>query len=118
MTESSKHESSGAAAPPIERRQYPRYPAHVPIELQEDGNLTPLRMETTDLSCGGCYVELVNALTIGTYLNTTLWLDGAAINMRGLVVTRHPDYGNGIMFLDFQGDGKEMLGRYLDAIAP
>ena len=76
----------------------------------------PLRMETTDLSRGGCYVQLVTTLAIGAHIDTTLWIGGAPIRIRGLVVTRHPQFGNGIMFLDFKGDGKELLDRYLDAM--
>jgi hypothetical protein len=34
------------------------------------------------------------------------------------VATRHPQYGNGIMFIDFegQGQGEVVLNRYLDAV--
>lgn len=115
--ESPKQAVSGAATPQIERRRYPRYPAQVQIELQEKGKDVPLRMETTDLSRGGCYVQLVSALQVGTYVNSTLWIDGSPVRVRGRVVTRHPQYGNGIMFLEFQGEGEQQLSRYLDAAA-
>jgi hypothetical protein len=31
-------------------------------------------------------------------------------------VTRHPQFGNGIMFLEFEGGGERLLGRYLEAV--
>ncbi len=73
-------------------------------------------METSDLSRGGCYVQLMMPFPIGTYVNVKLWIDGTAIRVRGRVVTRHPQFGNGMMFLEFQGDGEQLLGSYLDAI--
>ena len=115
--ESPKYEPSGTATPQIERRRYPRYPAQVQIELQEKGKDVALRMETTDLSRGGCYIQLVSALQVGTYVNSTLWIDGSPVRVRGRVVTRHPQFGNGIMFLEFQDQGEQLLSRYLDAAA-
>ncbi len=64
-----------------------------------------MRLETTDLSRGGCYVQLMMPSPVGLRLQATLWLDGYPIVVRGLVVTRHPQFGNGIMFVDFEGQG-------------
>jgi hypothetical protein len=38
------------------------------------------------------------------------------VRMRGRVVTHHPQFGNGIKFLEFEDDGKKVLAQYLDAI--
>ncbi|MGB9234231.1 MAG: PilZ domain-containing protein [Terriglobales bacterium] len=108
--------SADAAVPGAERRRFPRHTAQVQIEVQQEGSDVPLRMETSDLSRGGCYVQLMMPFPIGTYVNVKLWIDGTAIRVRGRVVTRHPQFGNGMMFLEFQGDGEQLLGSYLDAI--
>jgi hypothetical protein len=102
--------------PIAERRQYPRYSTQVQIELRQDGIDVPLRMQTTDLSRGGCYVQLMMTMPIGTYLNITLWLDGYPVHIRGRIVTRHPQFGNGIMFLEFQSNDEQLLTRYLAAL--
>ena len=102
--------------PLLERRQHPRYTIHVPIEVRPDGSDVPLRFETTDLSRGGCYIQLMIPLSVGVRLRATLWLDGAPLVVRGLVVTRHPQFGNGIAFMDFEGQGAQILQHYLDAI--
>ncbi len=75
-----------------------------------------MRFVTTDLSRGGCYVELLLQFPVGARLRATLWLDQQPIVVRGLVVTRHPQFGNGIMFVEFEGQSEQLLGRYLDAI--
>jgi len=108
-----------AIAPPTEpdRRRHARYTAQVQIEILQDGTDVPLRLETTDLSRGGCYVQLLSPLPLGLRLHATLWLDGYPIFIRGLVVTRHPQFGNGIMFVDLEGRGDALLKRYLDTIS-
>jgi len=98
------------------RRLHSRYTVQVQIELRQEGSDVPMRLETTDLSRGGCYIQLVTALPLGARLQVTLWLDGAPVAIQGRVVTRHPQFGNGIMFLDFEGDGDQLLNRYLQAI--
>jgi hypothetical protein len=97
-----------------DRRRHPRY--SVQIEIHPDGTEVPMRLETTDLSRGGCYVQLMMTLSVGVRLRATLWLDGTPIVVRGLVVTRHPQFGNGIMFVDFEGEGATLLDRYLNAV--
>jgi c-di-GMP-binding flagellar brake protein YcgR len=101
---------------PADRREHPRYSAQVQMELREEGSDIPLRLQTTDLSRGGCYIQLIMTLPLGTLVRATLWLDDAPVRIRGRVVTRHPQFGNGIMFLEFEGDGAKLLTRYLDAI--
>ena len=100
-----------------ERRRYPRYTVQVQIELRQEGNDLLMRLETTDLSRNGCYVQLLNPLSVGLRIQATLWLDGYPVVIRGRVVTRHPQFGNGIMFLEFEAEAEQKLSRYLEAIA-
>jgi hypothetical protein len=88
----------------------------IPIDLRQEDTAASLRLETTDLSRGGCYVHLIKTLVLGTYVQVTLWVDNYPVGVRGRVVTRHPQFGNGIMFLDFQDNGEQLLTSYLDAI--
>jgi PilZ domain-containing protein len=107
------------SAPPLahpERRRYPRYTVHVQIELRQEGSDIQMRLETTDLSRNGCYVQLLIPLSVGIRVQATLWLDGSPVVIRGRVVTRHPQFGNGIMFLEFEGDAEQKLTSYLDAV--
>jgi hypothetical protein len=107
---------SNLAVTEEDRRRHPRYSVQVQIEIHQDGSDVPMRLETTDLSRGGCYIQLMIPLSVGIRLQATLWLDGYPVVVRGLVVTRHPEFGNGIMFVEFEGQGEQLLHRYLDAI--
>jgi c-di-GMP-binding flagellar brake protein YcgR len=107
---------SNCAVRKLDRRQHPRYTTQVQIEIRLEGSDVPMRLVTTDLSLGGCYIELMIPLSVGIRLQATLWLDGYSIVIRGLVVTRHPQFGNGIMFVEIEGHGEQLLHRYLDSI--
>ena len=107
---------STPAAIEHERRRHARYTLQVQMELREEGADVPMRLETTDISRGGCYVQLLMPLSVGTRVRVTLWLNDSAIVIHGRVVTRHPQFGNGIMFLEFEGQAEQLLKRYLDAI--
>lgn len=111
-----EHQISIHGLAKADRRRYPRHSVKVQIELREEGKDVPMRMSTTDLSRGGCYVELMMTMPVGTYVNAALWLNNCSIRVRGRVVTRHPQFGNGIMFLEFENHGEDVLAQYLDAI--
>ena len=102
-------------APPGRRRDL-HYSVQVQIEPREDGSDVPIRMNTTDLSRGGCYVELMMPVPVGTHVTATLWLSNGSVRMRGRVVTRHAQFGNGIKFLDFDDNGEKVLAQYLNTI--
>jgi hypothetical protein len=107
---------STSTATGAERRRYPRRTVQVQLELHQEGSDIPIRLETTDLSRGGCYVQLMMPLAVGGRVEAKLWLDGQPIVIRGRIVTRHPQFGNGIMFMDYEGEAEILLNRYIDAI--
>ncbi|MGA2354871.1 MAG: PilZ domain-containing protein [Terriglobales bacterium] len=108
--------SSTAVLTERDRRRYPRRTVQVQVELHQEGSDVPLRMETTDLSRGGCYIQLMMPLPVGGRVQVKLWLDGQPIVIHGRIVTRHPQFGNGIMFMDYEGQAEVLLNHYLDAI--
>ena len=96
-----------------ERRAHRRYAVQVEIELKRDDDPVPMRLVTTDLSRNGCYVEMMMPLPVGVRIHAVLWLGEKVVRVRGCIVTRHPQYGNGIMFLAFQDDGQKELRAFL-----
>ena len=97
-----------------ERRRYPRTQIAVQIEIRPEGLDVPMRLETSDLSVGGCYVEMALTLDVGTRLDIVLWLDGQKVSTRGVVVTRHPQFGNGIEFVGMFSESFRRLHAFLD----
>ena len=107
---------SGSQAVAQDRRRHARQTVQVQAELHEDGNDVPMRLATTDLSRAGCYVEVMMPLPVGANIQAVLWLDGAPAVIRGRVVTCHPQFGNGIMFVDYKGEAEQVLQRYIDGL--
>jgi hypothetical protein len=113
---SSVYQQVGSAPVESDRRLYPRFTLQVQIELHEEGSDVPIRGETADLGRGGCYIQLSLTLVLGTYLSGRLWLGESVVCFRGRVVTLHPQFGNGIMFLEFEGGGDQILANYLEKL--
>ena len=102
------------ASSAFERRQFQRLQVPVQTELRGEEIQAPIRIETADISLGGCYVEMAFTLDIGTALNLVLWLGHEKLNIGGRVVSRHPQFGNGIEFTGLSNDFRQRLGRFLE----
>jgi hypothetical protein len=111
-----KQQATSPVPVPRDRRAHPRLALQIQIELRQEGSDVPYRLQTSDLSKGGCYIQLMMTIPVGTWLNLTLWIGDSPVRVRGKVVTQHPQFGNGIMFVTFQGSGKETLERYIDTM--
>jgi c-di-GMP-binding flagellar brake protein YcgR len=73
----------------------------------------PFRTTTSDISPGGCYVETMFALEIGTKLKIKLWLDSVTLSTAGIITTRHPQVGNGIQFTNIDNEDVRKLEQFL-----
>jgi PilZ domain-containing protein len=99
-------------------RQHPRFRANLAIELRRQGSGTPVRGQTADISMGGCYLEIMLTQQISTELGITLWIGDKKICGSGVVVSRHPNFGNGIKFTFLDEEGKRLLNEYLATLSP
>ncbi|HXM61898.1 MAG TPA: PilZ domain-containing protein [Terriglobales bacterium] len=96
-----------------ERRRHPRSKVAIPIEFKPEGAAVTSHAETADLSLFGCYVEMSFTLPVGTKIDLILWVEDARLPTRALVVTRHPQFGNGIEFLDMSEENRDKLEQFL-----
>ena len=107
-----------AVLPPGNKRRYPRHKISFPIELRDERVKTPMRINATDVSGNGCYVETILPLPVGTVLRVDFYLQNEHINISAVVRTCDPGVGNGIEFTGLPLDGKQHLQVYLDGIDP
>jgi c-di-GMP-binding flagellar brake protein YcgR len=109
-----------AAAALAERRRFQRLRAAIQIEIRVDGSNSPIRAETSDISVGGCYVEMAMTMDKGSDVQVTLWFDNQKLVTRGRVVTKHPQFGNGIEFTGISRESQDRLSYFVDgeAMAP
>lgn len=99
--------------PEQDRRSSPRLKQKVPLELYVEGNDSPIRGATADLSLSGCYVETIFPLPKGTSLELKLQLESTLL-LLATVVTCDPQVGNGIQFTRMLPEDIEELRTFLE----
>jgi c-di-GMP-binding flagellar brake protein YcgR len=98
-----------------ERRRFPRVAVALQVEIRHEDTDAPLRSQTTDISLGGCYVEMPLTLEIASKVDMLFWLGDQKMSAKGVVVTCHPQFGNGIEFTNMSLEGQSRLRHYLDS---
>jgi PilZ domain-containing protein len=101
---------------PQERRKYPRSKVAIAIEFKPEGATVASHAETADLSLVGCYVEMSFTLPVGSKLELGLWVEGQRLAMNGIVVTHHPQFGNGIELVDMSKGDRAKLANFLTTL--
>jgi len=104
MNESKSHDQ--------ERRRYPRVKATIPVELICAGK-SPMRTATNEISLCGCYIEAMFTMDVGTKLGLVFSLNHERVGAKGLVVTKHPQVGNGIDFVEMAPEDRLKLSEYI-----
>lgn len=97
------------------RRQSPRYKTEIASELRA-GDGVPVWGKLSDISAGGCYIEMLIPLPVGTKLKLTLWIKESKIFIQGIVVSFHPGYGCGIKFTDIGREDRGVLDHFLEEL--
>ena len=100
------------------RRRWHRHKISLPLELRDERVNAPLRINATDVSGNGCYVESMLPLPLGTVLRVDFWLDSEHVNITAVVRTCDPGAGNGIEFTGMAPEMKTRMQAYLDAVDP
>ena len=72
-----------------ERRHAPRYPFIAEAEVTEISSDTKLVAKTSDLSIGGCFLDMLNPSPQGTDVRVSISHEGATFTGRGSVVFVH-----------------------------
>jgi hypothetical protein len=103
--------------PGSERRRWPRVKCSVSIELHIPGH-TVIWAKASDLSQGGCFIEMAIPLPNGTRFDIALWLGEAKLHLEGQVVSVQPGFGNGARFLGVTSEHESYLRRFIETIAP
>jgi PilZ domain len=99
--------------PQGERRKFPRAKVAIPIEFKPEGAAVASHAETADLSLAGCYVEMSFTMAVGSKLDLVLWVNDARLATKAVVVTHHPQFGNGIEFSEISAEDRSKLEQFL-----
>jgi CheY-like chemotaxis protein len=80
------------------RREETRYACRVGAEVHRTGNKVPTYSCLTDLSAGGCYLEVPLPFPQGSSVEITVRTHDMKLYLRGVVQSSHPGYGMGVAF--------------------
>src|SRR6476646_5533399 len=103
---------------PNNRRRYARHRISFPLELRDERVKTPMRVNATDVSGNGCYVETILPLAVGTTLRVEFWFEEEKTSTSAVVRTSEPGVGMGVEFIGLTPDTKQRLQNHLDKIDP
>lgn len=100
-----------------DRRSSPRVKCAVSVELKAEGEPT-MWGKATDLSIGGCFVEMPIPLQQDARFEIVLWISGTKLKVQAAVASSAPGYGIGIRFIDLSQLDKELLRSFIGTIRP
>jgi len=106
----------GASRPAIwvggERREFPRHTCRAPGEVSIRGDSTQVPGTVTDISLGGCYIEMLSPLPVGADVDLTLRPGDATLHIVGKVRSSQNGMGMGVSFTGISAEDFEALRRF------
>ncbi len=98
-----------------ERRLYPRLKCTTSVEIYPSDQPTPIRARTSDISLGGCFVEMSNPLPKGTEARIAIWVKDLKLWAKAQVVSSAPGFGVSVKFIAMSDQEKSQLQEFLDS---
>jgi len=109
--------SDGQSVDPDDRRLQTRYACRLGAEVYRTGNAVPHHCCLTDLSSGGCYLEVPLPFPTGSPVEIVVRTHEIKLRLRGAVHASHPGYGMGIAFELKTKEEIENVKRLTDFVA-
>jgi hypothetical protein len=104
--------------PPENRRRFARHKTSIPVEVRDERVNTPMRVNATDISGNGCYIETILPLPKGTTLQIEFWREEEKIVTTAVVRACDPGVGMGIEFIGLPEDARQRLQQFLEKTDP
>jgi len=116
--ESAVREIASAAPSDVDnRRVQTRYACRLGAEVYRPGISVPHRCCLTDLSSGGCYLEVSLPFTLKSAVEIVVRTYEMKLHLRGAVLTSHPGYGMGVAFELDNEEERANLKKLTDFVA-
>jgi hypothetical protein len=101
------------AAAQKDRRSTSRVKCVNSAEVYLTGESAPIRTRTSDLSAGGCFLEMPNPLAKGVHVRIALWVEDFKLWTGAEVVSSTPGFGIGMKFTEMTEQDKNQLKHFL-----
>ena len=110
-------ESSRLSAEPDNRRGQARYACRLGAEVYQKGSSVRNYCHLSDLSPGGCYLEMPLAFAQGSSVEIVVRTHDIKLQLSGEVKASHPGYGMGISFRLNTRDERHGVQQLIDFVA-
>jgi CheY-like chemotaxis protein len=104
-------------AEPNNRRGQTRYACRLGAEVYQQGSPVRNYCHLSDLSPGGCYLEMPLAFPTGTAVEITVRTQEMKLRLSGSVKASHPGYGMGVSFTLSSKDERQGVQQLIDFVA-
>src|SRR6266436_2352663 len=81
---------------PGNRRGHSRHSCRLGADVYRMGIAVPTRCSLTDISSGGCYVEMTTPFSPGTRVEIIVRTENMKLRTQGVVQSTHPGFGMGV----------------------
>lgn len=99
-----------------ERRENPRRRCNLSVELHPDSQETRVWGRVSDISLGGCFVEMPSPFKEGIKVRLALWIQDRKVWSLGKVAAARLGSGIGIEFLEMKDEDREQLKQYVNSL--
>jgi len=100
-----------------DRRRHLRIKSINSVELHPQGETSRIWGKATDLSLGGCFVEMPIPLKQGTTIKMALWLKETKLWVAAKVVSSRPGFGIGLQFSEMPEEDSNRLKEFLQSVS-
>jgi c-di-GMP-binding flagellar brake protein YcgR len=77
----------------------------------------PVRCQLTDLSLGGCYLEISSPFPVSTRVTLSMRAGDAQLRSEGVVRVMHVDRGMGVEFMQTTPEHRTLLEKFLSSLS-
>ena len=102
---------------PGNRRTQTRYVCRIGAEVYRAGTTIPHRCNLTDLSSGGCYLEMASPFHSGASIEIVVRTPEQKLKLVGKAQSAHPGYGMGVAFTLRTDDERQGVQQLIDFVA-
>jgi diguanylate cyclase (GGDEF)-like protein len=99
------------------RRLYPRVKGRLTTEISQGGQERPMLGIVTNLSLGGCYVEISGILLPGSQLSLAFSFEQTMVTLQSEVVRMDMGIGAALKFVDINHESRAAVQRILEQMA-
>ena len=99
-----------------ERRSVPRFSLIAQAEVVEPGSGVRIAGRISEISCKGCYVDLLNTLPVGTLVEVRVSRDRGEFSSRGRIVYAQEGMGMGIAFQETIPEQQQVLDGWIEEL--